>query len=357
MTRVCTVVGARPQFIKASPVSAEFQRQGIVEDIVHTGQHYDEEMSRVFFDEMAIPEPVVNLGVGSGSHGRQTGEIMTRLEAFVAGAKPYNFVLVYGDTNSTLAAALVASKLHIPLAHVEAGLRSFNRRMPEEINRLVADRLSSLLLCPSESAVRNLDREGVSEGVVNTGDVMYDALLSFRPRAVSNYPVGDLAGLEKGDYYLATVHRAENTDDAARLRAVLEILQSLDRPVVWPLHPRTAQRFRTFDLSPGPNIRIIDPCGYQQMLSLLDGAHAVLTDSGGVQKEALWSGVPCVTLRGETEWVETLEGGWNVVAGLDADRVLQALSSRPKEPRPTPYGDGRAAVSVARAIADRAPVI
>lgn len=350
--RICTIVGARPQFIKASVVSAELERRGITEDIVHTGQHYDAEMSRVFFEQMEIPQPAVNLEVGSGTHARQTGEIMVRLEEYLLAAGPYDAVLVYGDTNSTLAAALVAAKLHFPLVHVEAGLRSFNRRMPEEINRISADRLSSLLLCPSETAVRNLEREGIMEGVHNTGDVMFDALLRFRPQALSLHPVGDLARVTPGEYYLATVHRAENTDRRDRLEAILRIFDSLDAPVVWPLHPRAAVRLREFGLSAGANVTAIRPCGYLPMLSLLDGARAVLTDSGGLQKEALWSRRRCITLRDETEWVETLEGGWNVIAGISLDVVSKAMSSEPASEPPAPYGDGRSSERVVQAVAD-----
>ena len=346
--RICTVVGARPQFIKASVVSAELARLGVAEDMVHTGQHYDDDMSRIFFEQMAIPVPVANLEIGSGSHARQTGGIMTRLEEYLLGQDPYDCVLVYGDTNSTLAAALVAAKLHVRLAHVESGLRSFNRDMPEEINRIVADRLSSMLYCPSETAVRNLSHEGITSGVVDTGDVMYDALRTFRATALSAYPAEAVGSFGVGQYYLATLHRAENTDRRDRLMAMLQIFDSVDLPVVWPLHPRTAARMAEYGISPGSNVNTIAPCGYLPMLSLIDGARAVLTDSGGIQKEALWSRTPCITLRDETEWVETLEGGWNVLAGAHIDVAREALESLPTTDPPEPYGDGRAAEKIAR---------
>ncbi|NNE34706.1 MAG: UDP-N-acetylglucosamine 2-epimerase (non-hydrolyzing), partial [Rhodothermales bacterium] len=259
MTRLCTVVGARPQFIKASVVSAAFAQAGVHEDVVHTGQHYDATLSDVFFEEMRIPTPVVILGAGSGTHARQTGEIMVRLEEYLMGTTPYGAVLVYGDTNSTLAAALVAAKLHLPIVHVEAGLRSFNRRMPEEINRIAADRLSSLLCCPSDTAVENLANEGITEGVVNTGDVMFDALLRFRPIARDRYPISDVIPFGKGEYYLATVHRAENTNERERFAEILSIFDNVDRPVVWPVHPRADRLMKQHGLAPGPNVSMLAP--------------------------------------------------------------------------------------------------
>ncbi len=350
MNRICTVVGARPQFVKASVVSAALSEFGVYEDVVHTGQHYDVRLSEIFFEEMGIPEPIVNLGAGSGTHARQTGDIMVRLEEYLVNAKPYDALLVYGDTNSTLAAALVAAKLHVPIVHVEAGLRSFNRLMPEEINRIATDRLSSLLFCPSHNAVENLTNEGIIDGVVKTGDVMYDVLLRFRPMALANHPISDVIPFRKGEYYLATVHRAENTNDRERLAQILNVFDKVNRPVVWPVHPRAAVLMKQYGLAPGANILPIDPCGYLAMLSLLDGALAVLTDSGGLQKEALWSRTPCVTLRNETEWVETLEGGWNVLAGNDLSIVSEALATTPVTEPPSPYGDGKAAQYIAETV-------
>jgi UDP-N-acetylglucosamine 2-epimerase len=350
--KICTIVGARPQFIKAAVVSVEMIERDVDEDIVHTGQHYDDDMSRIFFDQMGIREPAANLGVGSGTHAGQTGEIMVRLEEYLVDRGPYDGVMVYGDTNSTLAGALVASKLHVPVAHVEAGLRSFNREMPEEINRIIVDRLSSMLYCPSDTAVGHLATEGVTDGVVNVGDVMFDALLHHRQTALSAHPVQNTASDVPGEYYLVTLHRAENTDRRQRLAAMLEILPCVDRPVIWPVHPRTSSRMTEFGLVPGANVKMIPPCGYLPMLSLIDGARAVLTDSGGIQKEALWSRTPCVTLRGETEWVETLEGGWNVLAGADRQTVLDALARPPSGDPPQPYGDGNAASKIVEHLAD-----
>ena len=331
--RVVTIIGARPQFVKAAVVSRELAASGIDESLIHTGQHYDREMSAVFFEELGIPEPAVNLDVGSGSHAEQTGEIMVRLEDFLLKHGGADLLMVYGDTNSTIAGALVASKLLIPLAHVEAGLRSFNRRMPEEINRIVTDRLSDLLFCPTATAVENLRLEGIEDGVHLTGDVMLDATLLFADVADKQVDLEALTGPDDAPYYVATVHRAENTDDPVRLRQILEGLGRLDGPVVLPLHPRTRGRLDGVAV-PG-NIRLIEPVGYLAMLALVKRARAVLTDSGGLQKEALWLGVPCVTLRDETEWVETLAGGWNQVVGADPDRIVEAVARRPRPPIPS----------------------
>ncbi|HEX8746001.1 MAG TPA: UDP-N-acetylglucosamine 2-epimerase (non-hydrolyzing) [Pyrinomonadaceae bacterium] len=344
--RVLTVVGARPQFIKAAPVSRALGRAGIEEVLVHTGQHYDRGMSQIFFEEMGIREPDINLEVGSGLHGWQTGQIMVRLEKVLQEEKP-DWVLVYGDTNSTLAGALVAAKLQLRVAHVEAGLRSFNRAMPEEINRIVADHLSSLLLCPSRVAVSNLSAEGIREGVHAVGDVMYDALLEYSAEADKRSSILQRIKVEPKHYLLLTIHRAENTDDPERLRAVLKALANLDSTVVFPVHPRALKALAaagfvslsspvddemqaarlTLDELSLDHIRLIEPLGYLDMMNLARHARTVLTDSGGLQKEAYWLGVPCVTLREETEWVETVEAGWNVLAGTDAARITDALRS------------------------------
>lgn len=341
--RVLTVVGARPQFIKAAPVSRALARAGIEEVLVHTGQHYDREMSEIFFEEMGIREPDLNLEVGSGLHGWQTGQIMVGLEKVLQRERP-DWVLVYGDTNSTLAGALVAAKLQIRVAHVEAGLRSFNRAMPEEINRLVSDHLSSLLLCPSRVAVSNLSAEGISEGVHVVGDVMYDALLEYSAEAVKRSTILRRVGVEPKEYLLLTLHRAENTDDPQRLRDVLKALAGIDSTVVFPVHPRALKALTeagfvscsgdelrdarlTLDNLSFNHVRLIEPVGYLDMLNLARHARVVLTDSGGLQKEAYWLGVPCVTLREETEWVETVEAGWNVLAGTETSRITGALSS------------------------------
>lgn len=330
--RVLTVVGARPQFIKAAVVSHALREHGLEEVLVHTGQHYDHGLSQVFFDELNMQAPDHNLAVGSDSHAAQTGAMMVGLERLLMDGPSVDWVLVYGDTNSTVAAALVAAKLQVKLAHVEAGLRSFNRRMPEEINRIVTDRLSDLLFCPTPTAVTNLDLEGLTAGVVMTGDVMLDATRFFLERATRTVRLDSLTRHEPGAYVLATVHRAENTDDPVRLAGILEGLGSLGLPVVLPLHPRTRSRLKGATVP--ANIEIIAPVGYLAMLTLTRNARRVLTDSGGLQKEALWLGTPCVTLRDETEWVETLEGGWNRLAGADAARIVQLAGLEPEGPVP-----------------------
>lgn len=327
--RVCSIVGARPQFIKAAVVSQALAQAGIEEILVHTGQHYDIQLDRIFFEELDLPVPHVHLGVGSGTHALQTGQMMIRLEAALLELQPPpDWVLVYGDTNSTLAGALVAAKLKLPLAHVEAGLRSFNRHMPEEINRVVTDHLSQLLFAPTQTAVENLRREGITQGVHLTGDVMLEAVRTYAIVAQRKWSLGQLIPYASGRYYLATVHRAENTDNPVRLKGIFEGLGRLDGPVVLPLHPRTRARLDGSIQIPA-NVKLHEPVGYLAMLLLIQNARAVLTDSGGVQKEAFWLGVPCVTLREETEWVETLEGGWNQLAGTDPDRIAAAARARP----------------------------
>lgn len=335
---VCTIVGARPQFVKAAVVSRSLARAGVGERLVHTGQHYDDEMSAVFFDELGIDEPHINLNVGSGSHAAQTGEIMVRLEEYLLGGPRPDWVVVYGDTNSTIAAAVVAAKLHIPLAHVEAGLRSFNRRMPEEINRVVTDHLSDLCFCPTQTSVDNLGREGMTDGVHLTGDVMLDATLQFSDVAAQRRPLDSLTNLRPTGYYLATVHRAENTDVPQRLRDIFDAFGRLDRPVLLPLHPRTRSRVDLDAIE--PNVHVIDPVGYLAMLTLVQNAHAVLTDSGGLQKEAVWLGTPCITLREETEWLETTQGGWNQLVGADPDAIVEAAGTRPTGDRTLPGEPG-----------------
>ncbi len=347
---IVTVIGARPQFVKAAPVSRRLLEAGMRESLVHTGQHYDREMSAVFFKEMGIPEPVANLGVGSASHAVQTGEMMIALEEFLAGGRPPDWVMVYGDTNSTLAGALVAAKCHIPLAHVEAGLRSFNRSMPEEINRVVTDRLSQLLCCPTQTAVDNLRREGITEGVRLTGDVMLDATRMFAEAARCRLTLGDVTSHAAGSYFAATVHRAENADDPERLAALFCGLGRLERPVVMPLHPRTRSRLDAVVVP--DNVQITEPLGYLGMLTLVENARAVLTDSGGLQKEALWLGVPCITLRDETEWVETLERGWNQLVGADPDRIEAAARRRPDPPVPV-FAEPGASRRIVDLLSDR----
>jgi len=344
--KIMSVVGARPQFIKAAPVSRVLRRKH-VEVLVHTGQHYDDNMSDVFFRELDIPEPDINLGVGSGPHGAQTGGMMTDLETVAIEVKP-DWVLVYGDTNSTLAAALVAAKLHIPIAHVEAGLRSFDRRMPEEINRVLSDHVSDLLLCPTEVAVRNLAREGIERGVHLVGDVMYDAFLFNLAAARKRDDVVKKLGLAPGGFALATLHRAENTDDPQHLQSILRGIDESGLEVVLPLHPRTRSRL---DGPPPAHIRVLDPVGYFDMLALEEAAAVIVTDSGGVQKEAYFLAKPCITLRDSTEWTETVEAGWNILVGWDSDRIAQAmLSFRPDGKRPELFGDGHAAEKISELL-------
>jgi len=340
--KVLTVVGARPQFVKAAPVSDALKAAGHEEILLHTGQHYDDRMSRIFFEELGVPEPAINLGVGSGPHGRQTGEMLARIETVLLSESP-DWVLVYGDTNSTLAGALAAAKLGIPVAHVEAGLRSHNRRMPEEINRVATDHLSDLLFCPSESAAEQLRREGITAGVHVVGDVMYDAILWALPRAEAISPPAERLGLEPGQYWVATVHRAENTDDARRLKSVAECFAAAAEPIVFPVHPRTAKALAAASLSLPENVRVIEPVGYLEMLRLVRDARGVITDSGGLQKEAFWLRRPCITLRDETEWLETVESGWNRIVGVDPDRLARALTAEWPTGEPPPvYGDGSA---------------
>ena len=344
--RVLTVVGARPQFIKAAPVS-RILRERNSEVLVHTGQHYDDAMSAGFFRELGIPEPDLNLAVGSGPHGAVTGEMLAGLERAILEAEP-DGVLVYGDTNSTLAGALAAAKVVYAggsrpwLAHVEAGLRSFNRAMPEERNRIVADHLSDLSLAPTEMAMRNLDREGLSERAELVGDVMVDAYRWAVERAADHLPT---VAREHERYVLLTLHRAENVDDPATFARLAEALR-VDVPIIFPVHPRTAAMLASGTVRLPENVVTIDPVGYLQMVALETSAHAVATDSGGVQKEAYLAGVPCITLRTETEWVETVDAGWNRV-GSGPGALAAALGDvsfmRRDRPRPELFGDGRAA--------------
>jgi len=434
--KICTIIGARPQFIKAAAVSraiAAHNRQTLNlepktlnEFLIHTGQHYDDGMSAVFFRELEIPEPKYNLAIGSGSHGAQTGQMLAAIEKILIDEKP-DWVLIYGDTNSTLAGALAAAKLHIPIAHVEAGLRSFNRRMPEEINRIVADQLSTLLLCPSQVAVDNLAAEGIggnpmvrqahhdkqgchpepslsepppalraasagggqkesspvehrtlnleqSSSVVITGDVMADALQFAATKASAQSDILARLGLQPQRYLLATVHRAENTDDPKRLSDIMAALSELAErePVILPLHPRTKKilertsnrqtsniEHRTLNIEHSssveprtlnfehPCLRLIDPLGYFDIIALEKSARMLLTDSGGMQKEAYWLKVPCVTLRDETEWVETVASGWNILTGADRNRIVTAVQNfTPPKDHPPLYGGGQAAEKI-----------
>ncbi len=358
--QLLTVVGARPQFVKAAVVSMALGDAGVDERILHTGQHYDAGLSQVFFDELGIPHPDFQLQVGSGSHARQTAAMLTGIEAILQQQRP-DAVLVYGDTNSTLAGALAAAKLNIPVHHVEAGLRSFNRAMPEEINRIVTDSIADLLFAPTDLAMANLRHEGREEGARLTGDVMFDAVLHYREMAERRGDILDPNGLRAGDYILATVHRASNTDDPELLAAICTAFATLaaDLPVLWPVHPRTRASLQGLSLDKTPGLHLIAPVGYLDMLQLERHARLILTDSGGVQKEAFFQRVPCVTLRGETEWRELVDGGWNtLVYPDDSGAIVSAVHAAlavPADERLAPpalYGDGQAAQAIAGLLRD-----
>jgi UDP-N-acetylglucosamine 2-epimerase len=350
--RIVTLVGNRPQFVKAAAVSPKLRRNH-VEVLVHSGQHYDEELSAVFFRELGLPSPDHELGIGSGSDADQVGGIMHALEPVLKEARP-DVVLVYGDTNTTLAGALSSARLEMPLAHVEAGMRSFDFGMPEERNRVLTDHVSQLLLCSTEVAVRNLSAEGIEDGVALVGDVMADVSLAMGASADAA-GVPERYGLPRQKYLVVTAHRAGNVDDPSRLAALVDILRRLPLPAVFPVHPRTRVRLEAAGLlgrlDQVASLRVTEPLGYLDFLGLLRGAAAVLTDSGGVQKEAYLAGVPCLTLRAETEWPETVENGWNRLVGMDPQRVLAALEDfDPAAQRPELYGGGRAGEAIVTAL-------
>jgi UDP-GlcNAc3NAcA epimerase len=355
-----SVLGARPQFVKASVVSRELSHAKIEEVLVHTGQHYDKGLSEIFFEELGVPEPKYHLEVGSESHGLQTARMLQRLEPILVAEQP-DWVLVYGDTNSTLAGSLASAKLHIPVAHVEAGLRSFNRRMPEEVNRVVADHLSDLLFAPTQTALENLSREGIPDEAVRlVGDVMYDAALCFGSLADRTSEVLDRLALTDRAFVLATIHRAENTDDPERLTTIVSALQRVGSdilPVVFPCHPRTKKMLDRAGMSnaEGPGWLPIEPVGFLDMLMLERHAAVIATDSGGVQKEAFFSQVPCITLRDQTEWVELIDLGWNQLVPPTSEEAIvsaikTAIGSRGREG--TPYGQGEAAMDIAATLAE-----
>lgn len=347
--KVITVVGARPQFIKAAPVSREL-RKHFNEILIHTGQHYDDNMSKIFFEELGIPLPDYNLKIGSGNHGKMTGEMLAKLEEIYINEKP-DCVLVYGDTNSTLAGALAASKLLIPVIHVEAGLRSFNKEMPEEQNRILTDNISKLLLVPTLDAENNLKNEGIEEGVYNIGDVMYDAVLMFKEKANLKQDLLDELQIEKNKYILTTIHRAENTNNIDRLKNIIEALNESEETIVLPLHPRTKKFIGDYGLKFNENIKVIDPIGYLEMLMLESNSRKIVTDSGGVQKEAYFMRKPCITMRDETEWVETVQVGWNIIVGTNKDSILNAIKDfNPKKEQPYIFGDGKASMKIVELI-------
>lgn len=348
--KIVTVVGARPQFIKAAPFSEVFRKENR-EILVHTGQHYDANMSDVFFQELSIPKPDYHLEVGSGSHGKQTGRMLEKIEEILLSERP-DGLLVYGDTNSTLAGALAASKLHIPVFHVEAGLRSYNKQMPEEQNRILTDHISDLLLCPTQTAVDNLAKEGIVEQVINTGDIMYDAVLRNLDIAQHKDNKEILVGLEKGQYYLATIHRAENTDIPEKLRTIFTALEQLGKRVILPIHPRTRKIIGEFGIRTN-NVILIEPVSYLPMLNLIANALMVITDSGGLQKEAYFLKVPCTTLRDQTEWIETLENNWNVLSAIDEEEIIRIVGRQLtclEHPQPQLFGNGQAAKLICQAI-------
>ena len=348
--KVASIVGARPNFVKLAPVSREVRRR-FDEVIIHTGQHYDYEMDKIFFDDMGIPAPDYHLGIGSGSHGHQTGEMLKKIEEAIMLEKP-DVVLVFGDTNSTLAGALAAAKLHINVAHVEAGLRSYDKSMPEEINRVLVDHCSDLLLCPTKTAVENLKIEGIKRNVYLTGDVMVDAQRDCAKIAENKSRILADLGIKPKDYCLATIHRASNTDDPDKFRAIIEALEELG-DIVFPCHPRAEKYLRQFGLWDDLNrrARVIKPVGYFDMLMLEKNAKKILTDSGGVQKEAYLLGIPCITLRDETEWVETVADGWNVLVGSSREKIVQlARHFEPSQERHDVFGKGDASIKTAELI-------
>ena len=350
--RILTVVGNRPQFIKAAAVSGLLRKEH-QEVLVHTGQHYDDSLSTVFFTELGLARPDRELGIGGGSNTGQTARMLAALEPLLGDEQP-DAVLVYGDTNSTLAGGLAAAQAGIPVVHIEAGMRSFDRSMPEELNRVLTDHLSDLLLCSSDTAAENLQAESVSGRAVVVGDVMVDVALRWQPAAGENTEVPGAYGLQPGSYLLLTAHRAGNVDDPGRLRALVLLIKALPRPVLFPLHPRTRARLRDTglleELEELDGLHLTEPLGYVELAALLCQARAILTDSGGVQKEAYLASVPCVTLRANTEWVETVSTGWNTLVDLDVAAALAALDSTPPHEHPALYGDGHAAERCVQAI-------
>ncbi len=354
--KVLTVVGARPQFIKAAPVSKALREAGHTEYLVHTGQHYDHNMSQIFFEEMQIPIPDSNLNIGSGSHGKQTGQMIIGIEKTIVDQKP-DWLLIYGDTNSTLAGALAAVKLHVPVAHVEAGLRSFNRHMPEEHNRVLTDHCSNLLFCPTQTALEHLNSEGITEGVHLVGDTMYDTVLQFGEIATRSSNILNDLKLTSKQYLLATVHRPNNTDIIENMSSILGAFCEVNEPIVFPLHPRTRRALAALDSKDTAklqhsNVHIIEPVGYLDMLMLEKHARLILTDSGGIQKEAYFFGVPCMTLRSETEWPETVKTGWNVLVEADRSKIIDTiLQHRWPDSSPVPlFGDGQASQAIAQIL-------
>lgn len=352
--KICTVIGARPQFIKAAAVSSAIAKNKEIEEIIiHTGQHYDPDMSDIFFSQLGIPKEKYNLNIGSGNHGDQTGRMLAEIENVLIAERP-DRVLVYGDTNSTVAAALAAVKLHIPTAHVEAGMRSFNRKMPEEINRVVSDHISDINFCSTPIAVKNLENEGRAHTAILVGDVMYDCALNFSDAAEKNCDPFKKFGIEKGNYVLMTCHRPANTDVHENLEAIVRAANDISKtcPVLYPVHPRTKKYIADYKLSFTENVKVVAPLSYFDMLLAERYSKLILTDSGGIQKEAFFYQVPCVTMREETEWTETVDMGWNIITGANHGKIMSAVkgffAKLPPAPASKPYGNGDASEKIVR---------
>jgi len=350
--KLITIIGARPQFIKAATVSRKIKDYPEIEEIIlHTGQHYDKNINEIFFEELNIPEPKYNLNVGSGQHGAQTAKMISQIEQILMDEKP-DCVLVYGDTNSTIAGTLAAVKIHIPVAHVEAGLRSFNRAMPEEINRIVTDAVSDMLLAPTQNAVVQLQKEGREAFTWFTGDVMYDSVIYYKSKILKNEKpevIQDIA-----NYYLCTIHRAENTDNPDHLRSIFKAISLMNKTVILPLHPRTKHILKNLEIEIPVNLKIIEPVGYMDMLTLLLHTEKMITDSGGVQKEAYFLQKPCITLRNETEWIETLDHNWNILCGTDTEKIISAINETcGEQSNLQAFGDGNAAEKIIKLILER----
>ncbi len=353
---VAIIIGVRPNFIKIAPLIEEMKHhRGIKATVIHTGQHYDVQMSEIFFKELRIPKPDYNLGVGSESHAMQTAKIMERLEPVLLRLRA-DWLLVMGDVNSTLAGALVASKIGLPIGHIEAGMRSFNKRMPEEINRIVTDHLSSLLFCPTKTSVANLRKEGITKGVYYTGDIMCDAFLRNIALGKEKSNILKKLQVKPKEYFLLTVHRAQNTEGIKQIKSILQALKGVSERIIFPVHPRTKKQMSRLSLftSRMPHLMLIDPLSYLDMLFLEANAKKILTDSGGVQKEAYWAGIPCITLREETEWVESLRGGWNCLVGNDPQRILEAIQNPfPKTRRKNYFGNGKTAQKIIKLLEEK----
>lgn len=347
-------MGARPQFIKCAPVSTELRKKH-EELLIHTGQHYDDRLSAIFFEELGISKPDYNLYIGSGMHGEQTGKMLIAIEKVLMNEEP-DMVLVYGDTNSTLAGALAAAKLHIKVAHVEAGLRSFDRQMPEEINRVLTDHASDILFCSTNTAVENLKKEGIVDGVCNAGDVMFDVLLHNKEIAEERSTIIGDSGLGHKQYLVTTIHRQSNTDGKRNLQNIVDALCEVEETIMFPVHPRTAKYLEEYGLYEKlkKHVELIKPLGYLDFLKLMAHARKILTDSGGVQKEAYMLKVPCITLRENTEWIETVEDGWNVLVGVNKERIIRAVNEfEPDGKQRKVFGDGNASERIAKIIGDK----